>query len=295
MLALIHIEKTGGKTIARIMRREYGMRHCDVQSWSGNQNEEVFGADDYLRLRWLYPRLKSISGHAVRPYSDLSEACSGVRYYTMLRKPLERCAAHYNYQVAAMGKRVSFDEWILDSRFRNRQTYYLSGTQDADAAIEVVRKNLFFVGLSERYEESVVILAQRTCDPGLKTQFAPYQTSGGGAATRLLLADPLYRRYPDARIAQEILSDPSRRAKLKEANLSDLKLYDFVTRELFPRQVQEYGGAFDSDVKALPSVGRWQVVSFKWVLSRLKRNLLYKPALHVYRRGLDRSTRAGGG
>jgi hypothetical protein len=281
MLALVHIEKTGGKTIGRLMRREYGLRHCDVLTWSG---EPIFGAEDYRRLRWLYPRLKSISGHAVRPHSDLEKALPGIRYYTMVRNPLERCAAHYNAQIVIMGKTIPFKEWIQDPRYRNRQTQYLSGTQDASAAIEIIRSKLFFVGLSHRYDESMVLLQKRIGDPGIHLDFPRYDRSGEGRLLRLLLADPNFKRFPDDRIARRILADPEERALLEDANRADLEVFRFVESQVFPAQVGEYGPAFAADVEAFKARQERKVPTASWMLSRLKRNVMYKPALWMYRR-----------
>jgi hypothetical protein len=281
MLALVHVEKTGGKTICRVMRREHGMRHCDVLSWSGGP---VFGAADYRRLRWLYPRLQSISGHAVRPYSDLAEARPDVRYYTILRNPLERCAAHYNMQVVLMGKTLSFEEWISEPRYRNRQTCYLAGKDDPDAAIEMLRTRLFFVGLSHHYDESMVILQKRIGDPRIRLDFPRYDARGSGRWRRLLFADPAYKRFPDDHIARRILSDPKQRALLEEANRSDSRVFEFVTRELFPRQIQEYGPSFAADLAAFRAREERGVPSPAWLMNRVKRNLVYKPALWAYRK-----------
>lgn len=281
MLALVHVEKTGGKTIGRMMRREYGTRHCDVQAWRGGP---VFGAADYRRLRWLYPRLRSISGHAVRPYSDLADAQPAVRYYSILRHPLERCAAHYNMQVVLMGKTVPFAEWIREPRYRNRQTCYLAGSDDADAAIETIRHKLFFVGLSHHYDESILILQKRIADPRIQLDFPRYESQGAGRWRRLVFADPAYKRFPDDQIARRILADPTERALLEEANRSDLRVFEFVEREVFPRQIEEYGASFAADLAAFKARRERGMASPSWLLNRLKRNLVYKPALWAYRR-----------
>lgn len=281
MLALVHVEKTGGKTIGRLMRREYGLRHCDVQSWSGGP---VFGAEDYRRLRWLYPRLQSISGHAVRPYSDLAEAQPAVRYYTMMRNPLERCAAHYNMQVVLMGKTLSFEEWIRDPRYRNRQTTYLAGSDDAAAAIETIRSRLFFVGLSHHYDETMVLLQKKIGDPRIRLDFPRYDERGEGRWLRFLFADPAYKTFPDDHITRRILSDPKERALLEEANRSDLAVFEYVESAVFPKQIREYGPDFAADLAAFRARRERGIPSPAWLLNRMKRNLVYKPALWAYRR-----------
>jgi hypothetical protein len=252
-----------------------------VEAWD---RKRIFKADDLRRLRRVYPRLKSISGHDVRPYNDLAEAEPDIRFYTMIREPLERCVAHYNFQVVTHGLRLSFEEWITDSRYPNRMTYHLSGTQDADAAIEVIRKRLFFVGLSSRYDESMLLLQKLSGDPKLRTDYPRYDPDGRGRLQRILFADPRYKHVPDDRVAREILSDPKRRAVVEAANQADLKLYSFVRSELFPEQIRAYGSSFAADLEAFRNRRERVLPSPRWMLNRLQRNTVYKPALWAYRR-----------
>jgi hypothetical protein len=281
MLAFIHMRKAGGKTINRVLRREYGLRHCDVEPWDRSR---VFMSADLQRLKRLYPRLVSISGHSVRPHSDLEQVEPGIRYFTMLRHPHERCAAVYNFQVVLKGTEESFEESIRAPRYQNRQTFYLSGTQDADAAIEIVRRKLFFVGLSERYDESMLLLQKLSGDDRLRTDYPRYEVGGRGRLARLLLGDPRYKSFPDDRIAKQILSDPKRRRLLEEANRGDLKLFEFVRSEIFPQQIRTYGASFGADLDEFRKLPERRIFSANWLLNRAKRNLAYKPALKAYRR-----------
>ncbi len=270
MLAFVHIEKSAGKTVARAMQCAYGLRHCSLYAWAGLP---VFGGKEYRLLRCLYPRLQSISGHTVRPYSDLAHACPDVRYYTMIRHPLKRCTAHYNFQITVMGKRIPFDDWIDDERYANRQTRYLAGQDDADAAIEIASRQLFFVGLTERLDEAMVLLRHRIGQPALQLHYPPYKT------------------FADTTIATQVLNDPTALQRLTEANRSDLKLYRLVTEDLYPQQIREYGQRFAADVQAFRQANGRVGADAKWTMYRLQRLLMYLPVMALYRACSRRSRR----
>ena len=99
---------------------------------------------------------------------------------------------------------------------RDAQTQRIGGTTSAADAIATIEKREMFVGLTERFDESMVLL-------------------------RALVAPDLDIRYERAnvakssRIAKELLSDPVTRQMIVEANQGDLELYEYVLRELYPR------------------------------------------------------------
>ena len=74
----------------------YGLRHCYLPYVP---RKTALSAEDYPRVQRLCPPLISIAGHAVSAFSDLERARPDVRYYTLLRDPLVRCASHYQMQV----------------------------------------------------------------------------------------------------------------------------------------------------------------------------------------------------
>jgi len=228
MLALVHIHKTAGTTLDDILARSYGVRHCYVPSVSG---KTAISAEDYQRIQKLCPAIDSIAGHSVSPYSDLETARPDIQYYTFLRDPLIRSASHYQYQVQQQGKTCSFEEWIARGVKRNPQTIRIAG-QNATVkdAIRYLTDRFFFVGLVERFDESLVLLRQQARDARL---------------------DIWYRRRRVAEsdeIKNRLLGDARTRALLSDANRLDLELYEFVSHELYPRFQRRYDGTLDSDV-----------------------------------------------
>lgn len=268
MLVFVHINKTGGTTVCHILRSSYGVCHCQVEPWHARWTGPPFSNEDFQRLRRLYPSLKSIAGHRLVGYIDLHAETTPLEYFTFIRDPLTSCASRFQYKVQVSGKKdLVFEDWIQQDWTRNHQTKWIGGTDDVDDAINVIASKNMFVGLAERFDESLVLL-------------------------RALVANDLnisYRRVnvaQDNTIKQQLLSNKRTRQILSEAQAADLRLYDFVTQELYPTYRHAYGPSLDADVEKYRQTRRNAFNVWKLTLSRLKHYGLYVPALRAYRRRL---------
>jgi hypothetical protein len=266
MLAFVHLHKTAGITVNWILRRSFGIHHYDVEPW--NAEADFFSADDYHRLKNLHCRIDSISGHKVRAYSDLSTVCTNVRYYTFLREPLIRCASNYQYVVQIMKKHISFEDWMNGDKARNYnyQTKRIANTEDLDTAVKMLWEKFMFVGLVERFDESLVMFQRKVADERLNICYSKRNVA------------------PSDSIKSQILNDPKSRALLEEANKVDSALYEFVRQDLYPRYMREYGDTLSSDVVAFKKANRGRHVNPNLALNYLNNRLLYKPLLHWHRR-----------
>ncbi|MFQ5947253.1 MAG: sulfotransferase family 2 domain-containing protein [Acidimicrobiia bacterium] len=274
MLAFVHIHKTAGTTLASILKRSFGARHCNAYSWS--KDGPYFSAADYRRLHRLYSSLESMLGHEIRAYSDLEEACPAVAYYTFVRDPLVRCASHYQYDRQRGGVEMRFEEWIQDDKTHDRQVRHIAGPEpDAQTAIALLEDNFFFVGLVERFDESLVLF-QNVVGPD-RLQSIHY-----------------FRKWaaPDDVIKDRLLNDRKTRALLEDANRMDLELYEHVTREIYPRQRSDYGPGLDEAVTAFQASNRHTKKSDMYLTRNyigylLKWRLAYLPTVSISR-GLSR-------
>ncbi|MEJ2558699.1 MAG: hypothetical protein P8186_21295 [Anaerolineae bacterium] len=159
MLVFIHINKTGGTTVSHILRSSYGLRHCQVEPWHARWTDPPFSAHDLQRLRRVYPNLKSIAGHRIFGHVDLQENGTEFRYFTLMRDPLKSCASRFQYKVQVSGKKnLVFEEWIQQDWTRNHQTKWIAGVDDVAEAIRIIQAKNIFVGLAERFDESMVLL-----------------------------------------------------------------------------------------------------------------------------------------
>jgi hypothetical protein len=268
MLVFIHINKTAGRTVRYILRSSFGLRHCEVEPWHAPWTGPPFSTDDLQRLRKLYPHLESIGGHRVTGYIDLHENATEFRYFTYMRDPLETSASRFQYNVQYRGKKdLVFEEWIQRDWPRNHQTKMIAGVADVDEAIRILQAKHIFVGLTERFDESMVLLK-------------------GLIAKELNIS---YQRVNVSRnntIKEHLLTTESTRQMLIEANQADLELYDFVEQELYPSLQREYGPSLEADVARYRQTQSNSFDYWNLTLSRLKQYLIYKPLLYLYRRGV---------
>ncbi len=266
MLVFVHMNKTGGTTLCHILRSSFGLRHCQVEPWHAQWTGPPFSTPDLQRLRKFYPNLKSIAGHRVTAYADLQENGTELKYLTLMRDPLKLCASRFQYKVnVSQKKNLVFEEWIQRDWTHNHQTKWIAGVTDVAEAIRIIKEKTMFVGLTERFDESLVLL-------------------------KALVANDLnisYRRVNVARdktLAKSLLETESTRQMVIEAQQGDLKLYEYVKQELYPTFQREYGPSLEADVA---DYQRTRSNNFNYrnlTLSRLKQYTLYKPSLYLYRR-----------
>jgi len=226
MLAVVHIHKTAGTTLASVLKHANGGTHCDVLA--EDPEAPYFSAEDLRHLRRFYPRLRSILGHDVRVYSDLESVVPGIDWVCFLREPLTRTASHYQYDVQRGGVDLPFEEWITHDAVRDRQTRILAGPGGtADEAIDLLGR-FAFIGLTERFDESLVMLGRKVGIGDLRY-----------ASKWVAPADDIKKR---------LLADPATREMLAAVNREDVAVYEHVWREVYPKQKAEYGIALDTDV-----------------------------------------------
>lgn len=269
MLVFIHINKTAGRTVRYILRSSFGLRHCEVEPWHSPWTDPPFSSDDLRRLRRVYPNLESIGGHRIRAYVDLQENGTEFRYFTFMRDPLKTSASHFQYNVQYRGKKdLVFEKWIQRDWPRNRQTKMIAGSDDVDAAIRIIQAKHIFIGLTERFDESMVMLKALIAN-NLNISYKPVNVARSNT------------------LAESLLSNESTRQMLIEANQADLELYDFVREELYPMFQREYGPSLEADVWRHRQTQSKNFDYLDLTLSRLKQYIVYKPLLYLHRRGVS--------
>lgn len=215
-----------------ILRASFGTRHCQLLLPAPRSDQPIIAADDLHRTQMVYPRLHSISGHGLVPWSDLAVQQPELRFFTFLRSPLERCASEYQYLVSRGDLSRTFESWIQSPAARNHQVRRLCGHEDAKTAIEMISGGLGFVGLTERFDESLVLFRRWANDERIDIRYS---------AKRIAR---------DSRIKVQLLRNLETRKLLLDANREDLKLHEFVEQSLFPKQIDAYGSRFEMDVEA---------------------------------------------
>ena len=201
------------------------------------------------------------------PLSNLAEEAAPIRYFAFLRDPVERCISHYQYR-RNKDETSDFEPWL--ERFANYQTRFLSRTHttrdagsirpNADRAIEAIERHVGFVGLQERFDESLVMLRRWVDDGEFDIEYRARNVASKSTIRKQLLGDP--------RIV----------ALIEAHHEEDAKLYRYVRDVVYPRQVARYGATLEQDLAALrarlPAPQRRVVAR---VLASIKRGMIYKP------------------
>ncbi len=235
------------------------MRHCGIRVRKSRWQQPIISAREVLRCQYIYPRLSSISGHGIVPCGDLADVFPDIRFFTFLREPLDRCASDYQFRRRRGGLKVTFEDWIQTPLARNHQTRQLCGREDANLAIAVLESRVGFVGLVERFHPSLVMFS-RWCND-----------------CRLDIRHRSKNVAHDSSIKHELLTNLNSRRQLIEANREDLRLYDYVLTQYFPRQEADFGPRLNSDVKAFEAFNVPRPVYPRQALSTLVREFIYKP------------------
>jgi len=273
--AFVHIDKTGGRTVRAVLRNSLGAGHCEIRTpyarrpADPNDRSVWVTAADLHRVRRIYRGLRGIAGHNVKPYSDLQAEAPELRYFTFLRDPVKRWLSHYKNKAGSYG-REDFARWADGGWTHDFQTRTLAGEADADEAIALLERQVGFVGLTEAFDESLLMLGQWLGEPGYRPEYRAVNQ----------LADKS-RRRDEARAHTDLayLEEPAVRARLAEINAVDQQVYDWAVRERFARQRAAYRGDLAADVAELR---RRNAALTEWdepLSSRLLRNWIYKPAL----------------
>ncbi len=238
LLVFLHVAKTGGRSVETMLHSTYGLRYCRAVPWRrplapGEPGRPLavatYDHDDFRRLARLNPGLRAVGGHALTVWSGLHEL-RPVRYFALLRDPVKRMASHYQFHLATTPDPLDLDAWCAWHEPREHQLKFFSRDADPQEAIEAIGRHDIFIGLVERFDESVVML-RRLLAPEL---------------------NPAYRRTNVAGrndVARELLADPVKRERLAELVRGEQILYDWVCKEWYPRQVAAAGDMLAGEVE----------------------------------------------
>jgi len=256
ILAHVHVGKTAGQTIRAILRKNFGPAHCDLFKDYGDLER------DWNWTARCYPRLRSIAGHAVKPTPAFDRHFPRARYYTFLRDPFKRCLSHYQFVLQAGGRGLPFREWIAANA--DYQTRMIAGEPNAEKAIEVIETRIGFVGLVERFNESLLLWKRWTGIGRLDVGYCSVNVARSNG------------------VKAEILAHDGAEAAIRDATRQDDRLYRYVVEEVYPRQVAAYGHALPDDLLWFEAgLAAGTNFSYLGLLGKAKRDLLYKPVLRV--------------
>lgn len=221
MIGFVHIPKTAGTTVKFILRNSILLKHCDIMPKDGNGS---LSDGDVEFAKKVFPfGLNSIAGHSlIYPTGHLSEP---IQYFTFLRDPLHRCASNYQHVKRARmrgGEDISLEEFMENERMHNFQVRMIAGGPDLEKAKEELQTRYFFVGLVERFAESIIVF-RALCPYKIDARYERRHVAKDNAAKK------------------QVLENPDTRRLLEESNVLDLELYEFVRDVIYPAQLKRAG------------------------------------------------------
>jgi hypothetical protein len=223
-VVFLHIGKTGGTTLRRVLRRQYPESEMMVVRARARPREETLA--DFAELpeaERARPRL--ILGHTVFGLHELVPRPS--TYITLLRRPVSLVLSQYGFVRRTPGHRhhqaaqgMGFEEYLasgLAQEMNNSQTRALAGAVDVPYGenppelLELAKRNVEehfrVVGLTERFDESLVLF-------GLAFGWSRLS-------------------YVRANVASKrVVPSPAGLAEIERLNALDLELYDWAERRL---------------------------------------------------------------
>jgi hypothetical protein len=191
------------------------------------------------------------------------------RYFTLVRDPLKVCASRWQAHVDRKKGKRTFEEWLEEERSRNPQSRQIGGTASAEDAIRIIKTKGIFVGLTERFDESLMLLKALRA-PDLNIAYTPVNVA------------------KRTTVAEELMANPQRRQTIIEANAADFELYEYAKTEAYPSLQREYGTSLDD---ALVEHRRTSSRGFNQrniAVSRLKQRALFRPLTRLRSRGSQR-------
>jgi len=262
IVVYIHIPKAGGTTLAdwlyEQLRDPSGeARGAEEEGWLNSgifyySSGYVRGpyARDIARIKRILPRpdLKAVLGHC--QFGIHEQLARPATYITMLRHPVERIMSLYHFEKLVEGKfgdhqgirmpaETTLESFVESPPFKdvdNGQTRRISGFSPEvggctramlKQAKDNLRKHFAVVGLTERFDETLVLL-KHAFSWNRDVFYYPMNTNPGRSA---MTREP--RGTIDAILAH---------------NAFDYELYQFAV-ELMESAVSRYGAAFQEQVE----------------------------------------------
>ena len=249
-----------------MLRRHFGNRF--LAGIARKQRGLYTAADLGLDLK-LYRNAEIVAGHGLKPYLDYGKYESQLRWLTFLREPRETLVSLFVHQQTSNQKahqkfRKDFPEWCQQFSRHDRQTKWIAGTRDAEKAISTLTSRFVFVGLVEKFYESMVLMPSRIGHPNLD------------------IRHKLIRTSRDSDLKAEILANPKFQSLIDERVEFDSQIYAHVQDTLFPAYEKQFGGKEKLAVAATQLRKNCEdfverSLDTNTILYRAKNNILYKP------------------
>lgn len=266
LIFFLHIPKAAGSTLSQILRREYGTARV-LDSYPATFRKKIHGKSGRESARWRYDYFAALpEGMKQETAVFMGHEGFGFQHalgrpstpITILRHPVDRVLSHYYYicrnkenylyKTVAEGQ-MSLAEFVTSGVSReadNGQTKFLAGLETpyltageyGDEILEAAQQNmsrhLAVVGLTERFDESLILLKR-----SLGWQRWPFYVPANVTQKRP------YRQHLDTKTTHLI----------RAANQLDLDLYHFAQAQ-FEARLQQQDGSFQKELETFQQLNK---------------------------------------
>ncbi len=265
----VHVERAGGTTLHRLLQHLFPS-YLSLRPWWcwANEPENAVGREELAAFRRWLPGLARVGEYTTRSWNvDRQVGGREVLRMTFLRDPIARYMSHFNYQRVRMGLPWSIDRFVAEERFSNYYTKRYAGRFDVDEAKRVLDEDFEFVGLTDQFDESLLLLRHALARRDLSVQYERENALGEEDVIRF-----------------DDLSSVQQRA-VEDANRLDLELVEYGRASVFARQVRDYPSDLEADLERFRrenegfAFPRWRVrLMSPWV--KVAKNFV-EPVLHA--------------
>lgn len=252
MYLFIHIPKTAGTTFSSLLRRNFKDKYIRIY---GLKKIGFFSDAEMKSLATFFPTVKCISAHKFTcpiPQPDKESGSDGVyKLITFLREPVDRVVSNYLFvkKRAKKGVKPQFTEMSFRDYFEwekrksfgdsgskweylgNMQAYILGRDYNLEETKRRMRENFFFIGVSERFEESLLILRKKFKKEGINFKINYFKKNVAGGRKK----------------AKEFLSSADYNL-VAENNKLDKEVHNYANF-LLDEEIKKYGLDFKADLK----------------------------------------------
>jgi len=257
MLAFTHIPKTAGTTLNYILQKNFGSKlHAIIQ-----RNGRRYSYQDLKNDQFLFRNAHCISGHVLKPFIDYKEFNGQLQWFTFFRDPINRYVSQYIHQQTSKNENylMPIEKWGEKYQRSNWQTKWIAGEEDLLAAKQILTEKFVFVGITEKFDESINIMK----DSFNLTLDITYNEPKMLVRNDKLKNDLLKERFDEL---QQFY---------KDQNNLDIQLYDHVVKNVFNQQQLK-----NKDNR--PVIKLNKITESKNLLAyKIKRNLLYRPFVKI--------------
>ena len=187
-----------------------------------------------------------------------------------MRNPIERYLSHYQYWIQALGKNISFPEFLELEEMVDFQTKKIAGKADVIGAKKVIDQKIFLTGILDDFDSFLVVLKNKLAPEPFDIAY-----KRKNVAQTNTIKDRIYNDF-------HLYKD-----QIEKNNRLDMELYDYVKNSVFKREKENWLGSSHS-LQSSPHRTRLPLKFKREVIGRIYRNLYMAPIINIirYKNGL---------